>query len=118
MAKSIVDGPETLLRFGVATKTELRLTVPDYYSNLNAMAGRGSGFGDLAIGVKQQLGPTPGGFDVSATLFLSLLTGAEFVSRAGTIRDCRLPSRVGCRPNGRRAECSRCTDPLRPTGEI
>jgi hypothetical protein len=81
--QSIVDGPETLLRFGMATKTELRLTVPDYYSNLNAMAGRGSGFGDLAIGVKQQLGPTRGGFDVSATVFLSLPTGGESVSSGG-----------------------------------
>jgi len=34
----------------------------------------------LAIGVKQQLGPTPGGFDVSATLFLSFPTGADGVS--------------------------------------
>jgi len=29
-AQSIFDGPETLLRIGVATSTELRLTVPDY----------------------------------------------------------------------------------------
>src|SRR5271167_2691194 len=57
----IFDFPETLLRFGVASKTELRLTVPDYL----ARTGMSSGFGDLAIGVKQQLGPTPYGFDVS-----------------------------------------------------
>jgi hypothetical protein len=81
--QTIVDGPETLLRFGVVTKTELRLTVPDYYSNLNALAGRSSGFGDLAIGLKQQLGPTPSGFDVSATVFLSFPTGAQFVSSGG-----------------------------------
>ena len=43
------DGPETLLRFGVASKTELRLDVPDYF----APAGLGSGFGDLGLGVKQ-----------------------------------------------------------------
>jgi outer membrane putative beta-barrel porin/alpha-amylase len=81
--QSIADGPETLLRFGVATRTELRFTVPDYYYNLNAGRGRGSGFGDLAIGVKEQLGPTPGGFDVSATLFLSFPTGANSVSSGG-----------------------------------
>ena len=80
--QSIVDGPETLVRFGVATRTELRFTMPDYYYNLNA-GGRGSGFGDLAIGVKEQLGPTPGGFDVSATLFLSFPTGADTVSSGG-----------------------------------
>jgi hypothetical protein len=35
--QSIVDGPETVVRFGVATKTELRLTMPAYYYNLNAV---------------------------------------------------------------------------------
>jgi hypothetical protein len=59
--QSIADGPETLVRFGVAARTELRFTVPDYFYNLNSGGGRGSGFGDLAIGVKEQLGPTPGG---------------------------------------------------------
>jgi hypothetical protein len=80
--QDIADGPETLVRFGVATKTELRFTAPDYYYDLNG-SGRGSGFGDLAIGVKQQLGPTRGGFDVSATLFLSFPTGADAVSSGG-----------------------------------
>ena len=81
--QSIVDGPETLVRFGAVTRTELRFTVPDYYYNLNATNGRGLGFGDLALGVKEQLGPTPGGFDVSATLFLSFPTGADTVSSGG-----------------------------------
>lgn len=83
LGQNIFDGPETLMRFGVATKTELRLTVPDYYYNLTAGGSLGSGFGDLAVGVKQQLGPTPGGFDVSATLFLSFPTGAATVSSGG-----------------------------------
>jgi hypothetical protein len=78
--QNIADGPETLVRFGIAKKTELRFTAPDYYYNLN---GGGSGFGDLAVGVKQQLGPTPGGFDVSATLFLSFPTGTRAVSSGG-----------------------------------
>jgi hypothetical protein len=80
--QSIFDGPETLVRFGIAARTELRFTAPDYYYNLNA-SGLGSGFGDLAIGVKEQLGPTPGGFDVSAILFLSFPTGAGGVSGGG-----------------------------------
>ena len=78
--QNVADKPETLVRFGVATKTELRFTAPDYYYDLT---GSGSGFGDLAIEVKQQLGPTRGGFDVSATLFLSFPTGAEAVSSGG-----------------------------------
>ncbi len=80
---SIVDAPGALLRFGVATRTELRFTVPDYFYNLNGTGSSGSGFGDFALGVKEQLGPTPGGFDVSAILFLSLPTGARTVSSGG-----------------------------------
>jgi hypothetical protein len=80
--QSVLDGPETLVRFGVAKRTELRLTLPDYFRNLNT-GSSGSGFGDLAIGLKQQLGPTPGGFDVSAVLFLSFPTGADGISSGG-----------------------------------
>jgi len=80
--QNIADGPETLVRFGVATRTELRFTAPDYYYDLNG-GGRSSGFGDLAIGVKEQLGLTPGEFDVSATLFLSFPTAADTVSSGG-----------------------------------
>jgi len=79
--QSILDGPESLLRFGVAKRTELRFTVPDYFHNLSARGG--SGFGDLAFGVKEQLGPTPGKFDLSAILFLSFPTGANGVSSGG-----------------------------------
>jgi len=78
--QNIADGPETLIRFSVAKKTELRFTAPDYYYNLN---GGASGIRDLAIGIKQQLGPTRGGFDVSATLFLSFPTGADAISSGG-----------------------------------
>jgi hypothetical protein len=81
--QSIIDGPETLLRLGVATRTELRFTVPEYYQDLTNTGGPGSGFGDFAVGVKQQLGPTLGGFDVSAILFLSFPTGARSVSSGG-----------------------------------
>jgi len=73
------DGSETLLRFGVASKTELRLTAPDYFGPV----GMSSWFGDLAVGMKQQLGPTPGGFDVSLVLSLSLPTGASAISSHG-----------------------------------
>ena len=78
---NVVDGPQSLVRFGVAKSTELRFTVPDYFHNLSA--GSGSGFGDFAIGVKEQLGPTPGKFDVSVIVFLSFPTGANTVSSGG-----------------------------------
>jgi len=72
-----VDGPETLIRFGLTSRTELRFSVPDYYYNVTA--GDPSGFGDLALGVKQQLGPVKG-FDISATVFLTFPTGAGGIS--------------------------------------
>jgi hypothetical protein len=73
------DGPETLMRFGAASKTELRLTAPDYFGQ----PGTSSGFGDLGVGLKQQLGSTPGGFDVSIVLSLSTPTGARGISSHG-----------------------------------
>ncbi len=78
--QSVVDGPESLLRFGITKRTELRFTAPDYFYNLNTSLG--SGFGDFALGVKEQLGPTHG-FDVSMVLFLSFPTGANNVSSGG-----------------------------------
>jgi hypothetical protein len=80
--RSVLDGPESLVRFGIAKRTELRFTVPDYFHNLTTGNGVGSGFGDVAIGVKQQLGPARG-FDVSVIAFLSCPTGASTVSSGG-----------------------------------
>ena len=83
-----LDGSETLLRFGVASKTELRLNVPDYFGQLGS--GAASGFGDLGIGVKQQLGPSEG-FDVSLVVSLSLPTGAQAISSHGYDPSVQLP---------------------------
>lgn len=95
-----LDGPETWLRFGIASKTELRLIVPDYFDQSAARpAMTGSGFGDLAIGVKQQLGPTPGGFDVSLVASLSLPTGAKTISSHGYDPFVQLPWSRAISPN-------------------
>jgi hypothetical protein len=72
------DGSETLVRFGVASKTELRLTVPDYFCPAETPCG----FGDPAVGMKQQLGPAAG-FDVSVVLTLSFPAGANAYSSHG-----------------------------------
>lgn len=89
--QSVLDGPESLVRFGVAKRTELRFTVPDYFDNLTTGANPGSGFGDFALGVKEQLGPTAGKFDVSVILFLSFPTGANTVSSGGYDPGFQLP---------------------------
>lgn len=85
------DGPETSLRFGVASNTELRVSVPDYYYDVPSAAGPGSGFGDVTLGMKQQLGPTLGEFDVSIIAFLSFPTGTRAVSSHGYDPGLQLP---------------------------
>ena len=86
LGQTTYDAPETLLRFGVASKTELRLTTPDYFGR----AETSSGFGDLAVGIKQQLGPTLG-FDISVVVSLSLPTGARAISSGGYDPSVQLP---------------------------
>jgi hypothetical protein len=78
----VLDLPETSFRYGLLHTTELRLAVPDYYHNFSSSPGAASGFGDLALGVKQQLGPL-GAFNLSAIFFLSFPTGAQEISSHG-----------------------------------
>jgi hypothetical protein len=99
-----LDLPEVLLRYGLLAKTELRLTLPDYFwnfphcSNTNASVvptvfshttggcagtnGTQSGFGDMAIGLKQHLGGL-GGFDFLLIPTLSFPTGARQFTSGG-----------------------------------
>jgi hypothetical protein len=84
------DGPETSLRFGIADNTELRLAIPDYFRDIPTGTGPVSGFGDLILGLKRQLGPAAG-FDLSLIAFLSLPTGAEAVSSHGYDPGLQLP---------------------------
>jgi hypothetical protein len=78
-----LDFPETLIRFGIGPSTELRFTAPDYFQDSLTAAGPRSGFGDLAVGVKQQLFNRPGGFQVAAVVSLSFPTGAAAISSHG-----------------------------------
>jgi len=80
------DAPESLVVFGLTDSTELRFTVPDY--NYSAL---GSGFGDLNLGVKQQLGHTGSGFDAALIVFLSFPTGANAESSHGYDPGLQLP---------------------------
>ena len=80
--QNTADGSETLVRVGILARTEFRFTAPDYYYNLSG-SGIGTGFGDRALGVKEQLGPLPGKFEVSVTAFVSFPTGVSGVSLGG-----------------------------------
>src|ERR1700730_9654376 len=71
---------ETAVRFGIASKTELRFAAPDYFFNDDTASAFANGFGDLSVGFTQQLGPTRGGFDVSLIPSVSLPTGANLIS--------------------------------------
>jgi len=86
----VLDLPELLLRYGLLEKTELRLTLPNYFHNLPVPNGAASGFGDLAPGVQQQLGPLAG-FDLWVIAFLSLPTGAQAISSHGYDPGLQLP---------------------------
>src|SRR5215472_1714324 len=86
----VLDFPELLLRYGLLQKTELRLTVPNYFHNLPESNGAASGFGDLTPGVQQQLGPIAG-FDLWVIAFVSLPTGAEAISSHGYDPGVQLP---------------------------
>jgi Putative MetA-pathway of phenol degradation len=77
------DFPETLLRVGIASKTELRFAAPDYFQNFNNGRGFGSGWGDLSLGLKQQLVTTAAGLDASLVVALSFPTGANILSSHG-----------------------------------
>jgi len=77
-----IDLSETLMRFGVSTRTEIRIVTPNYSGGLSSR-DTPSGFGDTALGMKQQLGPLPGGLDLSVIAALSLPTGADRVSSHG-----------------------------------
>ena len=81
--RSTFDFPETLVRVGIATGTELRFTAPDYYQN--------AGFGDVAAGIKQQLYNAQGGFQLAVVVTLSFPTGAARITSHGYDPSLQLP---------------------------
>jgi len=80
--QSILDFPESSVRFGLLKRTELRLAAPDYFDAISSPGMSSSGFGDTAMGLKQQLGPIRN-LNLSFILFLSFPTGAESISSHG-----------------------------------
>jgi hypothetical protein len=73
------DVPEANLRFGVLTKTEFRVSLPNYYQSYTGSTGVETGIGDLGIGVKQALHEGKA-FNAAALASVSLPTGATAVS--------------------------------------
>ncbi len=86
-----MTSPRPRCDLGIASKTELRLGVPNYLHNDDTASGFANGFGDMSLGFKQQLGPTLGGFDVSLIPSVSLPTGANAISSHGYDPTVQLP---------------------------
>ena len=79
---SSVDVSQTLVRYGLTERWELRLEVPDFLGFLGS-PGIESGFSDAAVGAKRQLGPLPGGFDLAVIAGVSVPTGSGAESSHG-----------------------------------
>lgn len=95
---AVVDLPESNIRYGLLPRTELRITLPDYFSSPTSAATVPAGFSDTAFGVKHQLGPL-GGFDLSVIAFSSVPTGAKQISSGGYDPGLQIPWSHGLRGN-------------------
>jgi hypothetical protein len=77
-----LDLTETWVRLGLPAKGELRLALPEYFTNDDTSMGFSSGASDVSLGYKQQIGPARG-FDVSVIPSLSFPTGSNRISSHG-----------------------------------
>ena len=75
-----ISGPETLVRWGVADRLELRLEVPEWVDTGEQRGG--GGLSDAAIGAKLQIGPA-GTWEVAAIGMLTLPTGDDELTSGG-----------------------------------
>jgi hypothetical protein len=77
-----LDLPESLLRLGVWSRTEFRIELPIYLSDLGGR-GNSSGLTDLSVGAKYQIGPLPGAVDLAVIAGVSFPTGSPGISSHG-----------------------------------
>lgn len=91
-----LDGTQTDLRLGIGGRTEVELDVPDYYLALGKRA-IGSGFGDLRLGMKQQLFETDSTIQVGILPSISLPTGSD--ARSGHTADPELQIPISVEPD-------------------
>lgn len=87
---NVVEGPQTLLRVGIAHCTEIFFSVPDYVYAIGGNAP--AGFSDFVASAKLQL-PEFVGFDVAAIAGMSFPTGGRQISSHGYDPDLKLPWR-------------------------
>jgi len=81
--------PEALLRYGLNSRAELRLGLPNF--GVQRLGGdKFSGFGDTYLGTKLQIGPLKNGDDLSLILAAFLPTGAASQSSDSVDPDVKL----------------------------
>jgi hypothetical protein len=114
--QTTLDVSETLVRFGVSKRTELRVVVPNYFATLTGPIS-GTGFGDVAIGMKQQIGPLQGDFDLSVIIALSLPLGPNEFRATVAIRSSSFRGPRILRRAGRSAAWNRHSGTRKITGE-
>ena len=85
---NVVEGPQTLLRVGIARCTEIFFSVPDYVYAIGGNAP--AGFSDFVASAKVQL-PRFIGFDAAAIGGMSFPTGGSQISSHGYDPDLQLP---------------------------
>lgn len=86
-----LDLPETRLRYGLASCTELLIDLPDYSRAL----GHGAhGFGDIAPGIKHQFEDLPEPFQLWAAAGVALPTGNQQIAGRGAQPYLQVPASV------------------------
>jgi len=84
------DIPETLMRLGVLSRTELRFNVPNYLLS-RTEAAHVEGWGDIQAGFKHRLGPLFGDYQIAINPYISIPTGAKRLSSKHVDPNVKMP---------------------------
>jgi hypothetical protein len=78
---TVIDGPNSRVRFGVARCTEVLFDLPNYFRLLRGPVS--AGFSDFSPAIKRQFERFPGDIELSATVGLELPTGTIRIAGPG-----------------------------------
>jgi len=109
-----VDGTNTRARLGIVPCLELLVDLPSYVGNIRSPGN--SGFTDIAPGIKWQISPIPGKFDLSFASGVALPTGTLNIAGRGAQPYVQFPWAVelheGWGISGMLTEFFRPSDPI------
>ena len=78
---TVLDGPNSRLRIGVAQCIEVLFDLPDYFHSLRGRTT--AGYSDFSPAIKRQFGHLPGDVELSATVGLEIPTGTARIAGSG-----------------------------------